>query len=272
MVSGMMNQGWSNTYRDLIGMVLKFGAVRPSREGDTLDNGPTHISLNHPIEFQVLEGRGGSMSFAVTEQLCYLSGSDSTPLIAHAPSYERFRVNGTWPGAYGPRIARGIAKVVDILSKDPNSRQGVLDIHNINDTFRVGTGVYGVDVPCTLALVFYTVGNTLCLHATMRSSDLWFGIYYDIPAFCFIQQRVAEALGLYAGRFDLTTTSLHLYRKHEAKAKALVALEGGPIVLETANQLTNWEPDETGTPAYRIQSMQITASKILGLEADNGTK
>lgn len=257
------NQGWSNIYTGLVENVLKNGVLRPSREGDTLDNGPSHLSLNMPIEFQTMSVRGGSLGFAVTEQLCYLSGSDSTPLLIHAPSYERFRLNGAWPGAYGPRIARGIAKVVEILAADNNSRQAVLDIHNIEDTFRVGTPK-GVDIPCTLALIFYVRDGKLCLHATMRSSDVWFGIYYDVPAFCFLQQRVAEALNLEAGRFDLTTSSLHLYAKHEAKARELV--ESGPFVMETANQLTNWEPDESGTPVYRIQSMQITAAKILGRE------
>ncbi len=260
------NQGWAATYTGLVENVLKYGTLRPSREGNTLDNGPMHIGLTSPVEFQVLEGRGGSLGFAVTEQLCYLSGLGSDPLLVHAPSYERFRGrDGGWPGAYGPRIARGITKIVDILGKNPDSRQAVLDIHNINDTFRVDT-LDAVDIPCTLALIFYIRDGKLCLHATMRSSDVWFGIYYDIPAFCFIQRRVAEALNREAGRFDLTTSSLHLYEKHEGKAWDFVKREGGPIALETANQLTNWEPDASGSPVYRIQSMQITAAKILGRE------
>lgn len=223
----LQRRTWPALYVAALKTALHEGYARPSRDGETVDLGPSFLACPSPT-FVQLRGRGGSTEFARLEQLTYLAGVDPDPLLRVAPSYERFREvrHGSnhlyWPGAYGPRFRNHMEDVVQELSRHPFSRRAVALVWNDMDLGRV-VGKHGPtpkDIPCTISLGFWLgPAGEVRTHAHMRSTDLWFGLYYDLPAFAFMGRAVAKALSRPSGLTFLTTTSLHLYNKHLDRAK-----------------------------------------------------
>lgn len=212
---------WPRLYVDLLKLAAQEGYARPSRAGETIELGPAMLSCPAPV-FLELMGRAGSAEFARLEQLCYLGGWDPEPLLRVAPHYERFRENdGRWLGAYGPRLIEVLGSVVRELSRHPYSRRGVALIWRGDDISLVLDG-NPKDVPCTVSLTFWCgpAGELRCM-AHMRSCDLWFGLYYDLPAFAFLQRCIAKALKRATGQTYLNATSLHLYSKDLKRASGV---------------------------------------------------
>jgi Thymidylate synthase len=217
-----MHRGtWPRLYVDLLRRAAEEGYTRPSREGETIELGPAIVSCPAPV-FMELTGRAGSAEFARLEQLCYLGGWDPEPLLRVAPHYDRFRSDdGRWLGAYGPRLYGPMLQVVRELSRHPFSRRGVALIWRANDIDLVLDG-NPKDVPCTISLTFWCgpAGELRC-QAHMRSCDLWFGLYYDLPAFAFLQRCIAKALKRGVGQTYLNASSLHLYSKDLKRASSV---------------------------------------------------
>jgi thymidylate synthase len=163
-----------------------------------------------------------SMSYMVAELVWYLSGNNSTEWIS---KYSGFWNNisddgSTANSAYGARlfkrhdkIAQGrysqIEYVVNELKRDPDSRRAVMHLRVPDDSIDAK-----LDVPCTLALQFFIRDNKLHQVVNMRSSDLVFGIAYDIPAFTIFQEMIANEVGADVGTYTHTSNSLHIYEKH----------------------------------------------------------
>ena len=163
-----------------------------------------------------------SMSYMVAELAWYLSGNNSTDWISkYSGFWKNISDDGvTANSAYGARlfkrhekIAQGrfsqVDYVVSELRRDSDSRRAVMHLRVPDDSIDAK-----LDVPCTLALQFFIRDNKLHQVANMRSSDLVFGIAYDIPAFTVFQEMIANELGIETGTYTHTSNSLHIYETH----------------------------------------------------------
>ena len=129
-------------------------------------------------------------------------------------------------GAYGYRIAESIPEIIEKLRKDPTTRQAVLTIHRIQDSFSSAK-----DVPCTIALQFLIRNNRLELYVYMRSNDAIWGTPYDVFMFTILQEIVANTLRISMGSYYHNVTSLHIYEKHYKMAdEILESIEAGKII------------------------------------------
>ena len=129
-------------------------------------------------------------------------------------------------GAYGYRIAESIPKVIEKLRQDPTTRQAVLTIHRVKDSFAKVK-----DVPCTIALQFLIRNSKLELYVYMRSNDAIWGTPYDVFMFTVLQEIVANSLGISMGSYYHNATSLHIYEKHYKMAdEILESIEAGKII------------------------------------------
>lgn len=113
-------------------------------------------------------------------------------------------------GYYWFKRPVNIARIVQQLKTDPDSRQAVLTIHN-TDTHSFKENK---DVPCTLACTFLIRNSQLRLHIHMRSQDAVYGLCNDLPAFSFLQETVARLLSLEPGPLHLFVDSFHVYERH----------------------------------------------------------
>ena len=162
--------------------------------------------------------RKTNKAFAAAEFLWVLEGRNDVESIAQFNSKLRnYSDDGkTFFGAYGIPFARQIEYILNVLKKDPWTRQGVLTIWRENPPETK-------DIPCTVALHFMRRPlDRLNLTVYMRSNDIWLGLPYDIHLFTCIQIFVAQTLGILVGSYTHIDGSLHSYEQDFDKIKECI--------------------------------------------------
>ncbi len=147
-------------------------------------------------------------AFSIVEKMAYLSGEErKTEIISYNSNMSNFLNEKTnhFDGSYGPRIGKQLKWCYDQLVKDPDTRQAVITIRNESDCHET------VDHPCTLSLQFLLRENLLYLIVTMRSNDVLWGLCYDVPSFCFLQEVMAHWLHVKLGVYIHNAGSFHYY-------------------------------------------------------------
>ena len=171
--------------------------------------------------------RNTSLSYTIAEAVWYFIGNDQTEWISNYSSFwSDISDDGkTANSAYGARIFDPHPRtsmydqfkttnqsqwqfIVDEFTKDPDSRRAVIHIKSPRDNLD------DRDVPCTLTLQFFIRENELHMIVNMRSSDLIFGLTYDVPAFTLFQEKLAQELGVELGTYTHMSNSLHVYKRH----------------------------------------------------------
>lgn len=151
-------------------------------------------------------------------------------------------------GAYGPPWTSQAQYVVDKLRQDPDSRQALLTIWRQNPPETR-------DVPCTVAMQYLNRDGALHAIVTMRSSDCWLGLPYDVFNFSRLLAMVAGELRLQVGSLQLNAGSFHLYERNRAAALALLdthrpqlaGLAPHPPVAAALDDLPGLVPEELAT-------------------------
>lgn len=212
-----------------------------SRAGRTRELMHVGITLENPWERELLTpGRKPSLAAQIAETMWILAGRDDVEWLTHyLPRAAEFSDDGaTWRGAYGRRLRawprRGdddvidqLAHIVDLMSESPGTRRAVAMIY---DPAR--DSQEGKDIPCNNWLSFSSRLGELDLHVAVRSNDLiwgWSGI--NTFEWSVIQEIVAGMLKLNVGALHFSTTSLHLYDRHWAKAEELSRVDVLPRLL-----------------------------------------
>jgi len=180
--------------REILGVTLRVNDLRQN-------------IIHHPV-------RNINYRFMVAEWLWMTFGrGDLAALAPYNGQVSRFTDDGlTLAGAYGPRLTTQWDYVLHTLRRDPASRQAVATIWTPNPA-------PSKDIPCTVAFQFLIRDGRLNLIATMRSSDVWLGVPYDIYAFTQLAGCLAGELGVDTGFFQLNIGSSHLYDDDVAKAR-----------------------------------------------------
>lgn len=216
-------------------------------------------------------GRGLNYRFMVAEWLWILLGRDDLALLAKYNSQmTRYSDEGlTLAGAYGPRLQPQWLYIIDTLRRDPYSRQAVASIWRPPQ-------FHSRDVSCTLSLQFLLrpgLGGALRLHTvvTMRSSDAWLGIPYDIFNFTMLSNHLVAWLNLVfvdwdsvtLGEIILNLGSAHLYERDVAGAHQV--LEKFLTVGETVGspQLRTTKPSELSSVIGKIMTNPSSLGDLL---------
>ena len=153
--------------------------------------------------------RNLNLRFAVAEFIWMATGrSDLESLTRYNSVMKNFSDDGLYlTGAYGPHLRGGLARVIRKLKEDPLTRQAVLQIPRPQI-------YYTKDEPCTLSMQFLQRNGVLHCIVTMRSSDLWLGIPYDVFSFAMFQNCLAGELGLERGGLSINAGSQHIYTRN----------------------------------------------------------
>lgn len=109
--------------------------------------------------------------------------------------------------AYGPRVTLQMERIIEVLTRDPNTRQAVVFIGKPED------GPTGHQ-PCTTQIQFLIREGYTHAVVSMRSWDLVFGLPYDGQMFGALCQVVARCTGTLAGNVTVTAGSAHVYERH----------------------------------------------------------
>lgn len=114
--------------------------------------------------------------------------------------------------------------VVEVLQKDPNSRQASITIHDpAKDCYNTdGTLKTTKDQPCTRLIQFMMVDGKLDATTYMRSNDfLWGFSAVNVFNFTVLQEVVAGLLGVRVGKYHHIANNLHYYKEYQDKVEAI---------------------------------------------------
>lgn len=186
------------------------------------------------------DARKPAYRFMVAEWLWMAFGRNDVATISrYNPNIAAFSDDGkTFDGAYGVPIKQHWGTIVDLLRADPSTRQAVLPIYRppVQPT---------KDVPCTISLQFIKRASWLDTFATMRSSDAWLGLPYDVFNFTMLGNILASQVGASPGAFKLFIGSSHLYEEQLERAK---------VVLKASTQ-TLKSPRLDGSPPAWLEQV-----------------
>jgi len=206
----------SNWYRTVLANILDRGhevAPRGQRVKEVL--GVSLTIADARANILVNDARKLNYRYLVAEWLWIAFGRSEVSLLTpYNSQMARFSDDGfTLAGAYGPRLAPQWSYVIETLRHDPASRQAVA-------TIWTPVPLLSKDIPCTISLQFLLRSGRLTTIATMRSSDAWLGLPYDIFTFAQLANCVAGELGTDVGSLTMQLASSHLYEEHWEKAVA----------------------------------------------------
>lgn len=231
--------------------------------------GNTHELLNVKLQLKdinnnIISVRGISPSYLCGELLWYFTGSKSLEFISRFSSFwNHLSDDGeTCNSAYGEIMQtrhgfNQIEKIIELLSKDPESRRAVININVPNEQV-----IETRDEPCTIAIQFLIRKGNLDCTVMMRSNDIWFGTPYDIAFFTELQKYVANRLGVGYGYYTHFATSLHLYDKDYDSICEIVNNPVSKKLHIDCMQLDMWKD----TIAYALNSHIKEDQKALVVE------
>lgn len=232
----------TTTWRTLVRDVLADGAPTTQASPGAAWRGRTSTELiaNRtvwPMTNPVVgcPGRRLGYRFLAAEAAWILAGDNClATILPYAKNYVELSDDGIFlSGAYGPPFVEQLPYVVARLRDDPATRQAIMTL------WRPRPGSWR-DMPCTVSLQYLvrpqikSIGQRDVVHcvATMRSSDLWTGIVYDVHAFSMMTATVLLYLRgrdpsfwnhVALGNLYLTAGSQHLYDVDRDAAVACAA-------------------------------------------------
>ncbi len=217
-MSVSMNGAWRHKLMDVY------------NDGDTVNvRGTTSLELLHSslrvnMQKPILSIRQRDMGyrFMLAEAWWILSGrNDVASIEPYSPIIKNFSDDGIWfQGAYGPKLIDQLSYIVSTLTEDNYSRQAVATIWNRNPRA-------SKDHSCTVSIQWMIRGGKLHCFDTMRSSDIWLGVPYDVFNFSMYSLYIALALRdkgviVELGDLHLCAASQHLYDRNYEAARYVV--------------------------------------------------
>lgn len=220
----VVSDSFNDCYNKLAKMILNESEYDVSPRGQRVkETLCVSFKINNPRDRVIHNpARNFSFTYMIAELLWYISGNNKTEWISY---YSKFWKDISDDGvtansAYGSRIFKPHPRIANSsfaqwefakneLSKDSDTRRALIHIRTPDDSIKSK-----LDVPCTISIQYFVRDNKLHSVVNMRSSDLIFGISYDIPAFTFMQEMMANELGVDVGTYMHTSNSLHVYERH----------------------------------------------------------
>jgi len=200
--------------------IMNFGSEIDPRGMITKELMPqiVQFNMNHPVCFH--QDRNLSYIFMAAEAYWILSGDNMVEGIApYNKHIAQFSDDGhIFNGNYGGPFNCQLDYAVNTLANDPSSRQSVITIWQPNP-------VRTKDYRCTVSLIFMIRDNEMHTHVTMRSSDAWLGLPYDMFNFTMLTLRVLNNFNnktnseVTLGVQTLSLMSSHLYEQHWTPAR-----------------------------------------------------
>jgi len=113
----------------------------------------------------------------------------------------------SWPTPDGGHIDQ-IAKVIEQLRSDPDSRRIIVSAWNVADIPNMALA------PCHAFFQFYVADGRLSCQLYQRSADMFLGVPFNIASYALLTLMVAQQVGLEPGEFVWTGGDVHIYDNH----------------------------------------------------------
>ncbi|MFE6511509.1 thymidylate synthase [Nocardioides sp. NPDC057767] len=128
----------------------------------------------------------------------------------------------SWPTPDGRHVDQ-IARIIDQIKQDPDSRRHVISAWNPADIDEMALP------PCHTLCQFYVAEGRLSLQLYQRSADVFLGVPFNIASYALLTHMVAQVTGLEPGEFVHTLGDAHLYSNHIEQARLQLTREPRPL-------------------------------------------
>jgi thymidylate synthase len=150
----------------------------------------------------------------------------------------------SWPTPDGRHVDQ-IAKIIDQIRTDPDSRRHVISAWNPADIDDMALP------PCHTLCQFYVADGKLSLQLYQRSADVFLGVPFNIASYALLTHMVAHVTGLEVGDFVHTLGDAHLYRNHLEQARLQLTREPRPLPTLRLN------PDVKDIDAFELEDITV---------------
>lgn len=220
------SENFNKMYQHLLSKLDSAGESSTTRKGVKITElFDEQFTILNPMKCLAL-CREPSLVYLEKEMAFYMSGSDKlSDAIVCSPFWKKCSDDGkTINSNYGKILfhdknKKGFTQfehALNCLENNPQSKKAVMVIYDKENAY------ISNDNPCTMFLKLRICKkNLLHMTAYMRSSDIYYGLPYDVPFFVFVQFCMAVHLGCKLGRYTHIAGSLHKYAyKEDALKKA----------------------------------------------------
>ncbi len=246
-------------YLDLLNRIVTEGTEKSDRTGTG-----TISVFGHQMRFDLRDGfpllttKKLHFKSIVYELLWFLSGNtnvkylqehgvriwnewaDENGDLGHIYGYQ-WR---SWPDYNGGYIDQ-IAKVVDDIKNNPDSRRIIVSSWNVADLDNMNLP------PCHLLFQFYVADGRLSLQLYQRSADTFLGVPFNIASYALLLMMMAQVTGLEPGEFVHTTGDTHIYLNHMEQVKLQLTREPRPLPRMVIN------PDVKNIFDFKYEDFQL---------------
>jgi thymidylate synthase len=210
----------NTAYSDLMMIVKETGKNEETRNGvaRALQH-PILIEFSNPYEKVLFDAeRNANPFFHLMEAMWMIAGRNDVKFLDEFNSnMKSYSDDGrTFNAAYGHRWREyfgmdQIAKVCDILKRNPNDRRCVITMWDGNEDLKG----HSKDHPCNTQIMCRIVNGFLDFTITNRSNDLVFGLCgANAVHMSVLQEYMAACIGVNVGRWYHLTNNLHVYERH----------------------------------------------------------
>jgi thymidylate synthase len=224
-------------YLDLLRHVLDHGVPKSDRTGTgTLSTFGYQLRFDLAQGFPLLTTKKLHLRSIVHELLWFLSGDTNVRTLHEhgvtiwdewadesgdlGPVYGRqWRAWGTADGSQVDQIAR----LVEGLRRDPDSRRHVVSAWNVGELERMRLA------PCHALFQLWVGGGRLSLQLYQRSADVFLGVPFNIASYALLLLMLAQVTGLRPGELVHTLGDAHLYQNHLEQARLQLQREPRPL-------------------------------------------
>lgn len=224
-------------YLELLRKVLNEGVESENRTGiDTLSIFGAHLEFDLREGFPLLTSKKLSFKNIATELLWFISGKESTLYLEDMGNtiWSEWCEDGyLWEGYgkqwrdfnvpfVGEKLGDGVdqlANVIEQIITNPTSRRLIVSAWNPL------TVDYATLPPCHFLFQFYVRNSELSCMFTMRSTDVFLGLPYNIASYALLTHMIANIAGLKVGKLIYSGADVHLYKNHIAQAQLQLARE-----------------------------------------------
>jgi thymidylate synthase len=220
-------------YLDLLRQIRDHGARKTDRTGTgTLSLFGAQLRFDLSDGFPIVTTKRVHLKSVIEELLWFLRGETNVRSLQE----KGVRIWNEWAdeaGELGPVYGRQwrawatadgrhvdqIARVIDQLRNDPDSRRIIVSAWNVGELEQMALA------PCHAFIQFYVADRRLSCQVYQRSADIFLGVPFNIASYAVLTHILAQQADLSVGDLVWTGGDCHLYLNHLGQADEQLARE-----------------------------------------------